>query len=419
VLTVAVFATALASAQTCPSDAPLDWDNVTPVASSIWDETSGRAWSARKDGAQTARSAVPGRLRSLDGSVSGELNTDGESSLSEYTADAALTIQLGRLQGRQRARMQAEARALDAEARADKASYVYGVQEAFVAWRSAELERSHLQHYLAEATEALEPVRNARDNNLVTALDLADLEAEIVRVRAELTDAKQAADFARATLLARLGRDCDLSEQSAAELDIADMPALDDRENPWLRPIAQVDALPAVRAHRARIEATRAHASVFDAAEPLEMSIGAGVRSVGFNENFIVGTLGFTLPLARPGAMESVLASSEATAAEHNLDWLIQRSRADLRARADRYVALRASYQQYSGEVLAAMRERTELAEEALARGHIEMDRLILARRDLHEVFHRVVTLYTKIQAHHLRADALDAWLERTGSSDR
>ncbi|MGM0557103.1 MAG: TolC family protein [Myxococcota bacterium] len=419
VLAAVMLTSAQAAATTCPSEVPLDWSNVTKVAGSIWEDTSGQAWETRKTGTQRANNAVPGRLRALEGSVAGEFNTQGQSAINEYIADATLTIQLGQLQRQRHARFEAEERAIHAEARADKSSYVYSVQEAFVVWRAAALERRHLEDFLVEATEELEPVRKAHERDLVTDLDLADLESETARLRAELTDARRASEFARATLLARLGRDCALTEVDTEPLDIEEMPSLDSRDNPWRDAIEKVEALPAVQARRARTEAMRAEASVLTASEPLEMSVGGGFRSVGFEENFLIGTLGFALPLARPGSMESALRSSEASAADHEIDWMIQRSRAELRARADRYEALLASYARYSDELLESMRQRVELAEQALVKGHIEMDRLIRARRDLHEAFHRVVSLYTEIKAHHLRADALEAWLEPPGSAER
>jgi hypothetical protein len=126
----------------------------------------------------------------------------------------------------------------------------------------------------------------------------------------------------------------------------------------------------------------------------------------------MIGTLGITLPLARPGRSAAALRSGEARATRARANWLVEQVRAQLQARSERYDALVASYRSNSDELLTTMRERVELMESALKGGHIAVDRLIRARRDLHEAYHHLLNLHTQIQAHQLRARALQQWLE-------
>ncbi len=403
----------------CPVDAPLAPNTVTQAAHQAYAQGQQQAHQALVEGWRRARASVPGRLRSLDATVVPELSTDGDASLNEYTADVALTLGLGQLAEARREHVEALGEQAQAEADHSRWEYVFAVQEAYLDWWIAALEVEHLSEYVEEAAADIEPFEAALKRERVAALDVADMRAEVARVRAELLEARQRAGRLQARLSELLGGRCRMApveprhqmvdqeaEQEAEQMDAA-LPS----ENPWEAVSERVEEFPVVAKLEARRERALAGSREAAAQAPWELSAGVGMRSVGFEEYWALGVVGLSIPLGNPAAPEADRLQAEAIAARAEGEWQIRQLRAGLQARADHFEATVETYEALRTEYLGPLEERQAMLDDAVDSGRVNSERVIRARRDLHEAHHKLLMLRTQLHTDLMRAGAMHQWL--------
>ncbi|QDG49767.1 hypothetical protein FIV42_03145 [Persicimonas caeni] len=406
VLAWLTFASANASAE-CPADTALQPGNVSQVANRVYEAGPQRAHKALVEGMAQARQSVPGRVRSLDINVVPEFSTSGASELNEYTADVALTVELGRLAELRREQYAALGDEARAQVEQHRWEYVFAVQSAYLDWWTYALEAAHLDAYVDEASADLDPLRDALEKQQIAAIDVADMEAELARIRAERLEARQRANAASAELARLLGGRCELASVEVEHKPSKNVAA----SNPWKALASKVDQFPSVKALQARQKSALAGAEAARAQAPWELSVGAGMRSVGFDEYWAQGVIGLSIPLGNPAAPEADELQAAAIAARAESDWQLEQLRAGLAARADRYSAAVSTFESLNDDYLAPLEKRQKMLDAAVDRGRVSVDRVIRARRDLHEAYHKLLMLRAQIQTNHMRAEAMQRWL--------
>jgi hypothetical protein len=135
------------------------------------------------------------------------------------------------------------------------------------------------------------------------------------------------------------------------------------------------------------------------------------MRSVGFDEYWAQGVIGLSIPLGNPAAPEADELQAAAIAARAESDWQLEQLRAGLAARADRYAAAVSTFESLNDDYLAPLEKRQKMLDAAVDRGRVSVDRVIRARRDLHEAYHKLLMLRAQIQTNHMRAEAMQRWL--------
>jgi outer membrane protein TolC len=388
----------------CPVQV-VDARSVTNAALAVYDDGLGDADAARVRGAGEARQSVPSRVRSL------EVGAQPEFSLSddvpnEYSADVGLMVDLGRLPSLRRAALAAREEASSTQGAVRRWQFVVQVQDAYADWVAAEIERTHLEEYGVEAAEDLQGLRDAMRDGLASRIDVADMEAEVARIRAELAESGRRAAFARADLKRLFGTDCPLKFREQAFEST--------RDNPWVDLLGSVAQFPEIRAIEARATQARRDAEVANASEPWSVGLGVGGRMVGLSDPFVLGYLQLSIPLAKSSRPDAILARSEATALDRESAWTAARIRSGLEAERQRFDAIAATIETYQDEYLQPLEARVELLREARGAGQVPVERLVRARRELHEAHHRTLTLRAELHSRALRARAVRELLQAT-----
>lgn len=393
---------------TCPTQSKVEIQNLTTTAEKVWDERYTERRRALGAGRDDAKSLAPGRVRDLNLTFEPEFSLDGQSH--EYIGAATLAVELGSLSEARRGAIHADWQALESELLVERWRFVDEVQDAYLAWRGHELERGHLEVYLSEANEELEPIRQAQGRQLISKLDLADMEAEVAWIRAELAEAGRRSRLAAARLEALLGVQCPLELPRATH----DAP---DKANPWSALVSRAQAFPEVRVYEARRAALEARAHVHEVAHPMLLEIGVGARTVAFHENFLGPVLGLTLPLQHPEGPDAALARAEAEAQKSAAEWVAVRIRSELEAEASNFDVLVQGYFELLDGYVRPLEERAALMSEAFKASQVEIDRVIRARRELHEAEHQLILHRAEIDARRLKAGAIQKLLEQSGNT--
>ncbi len=386
----------------CPVEGPITADGVTALAEAVWATRDGARRPLLRAGWQAARDALPGRVQGLTLSATPELALDAGST-AEYAGAATLAIELGSRSAARRAALDADWRADAAGLDARRWRFVDAVQAAYLGWRVRALERAHLVDYLAEADAELEPIRAAGERRLISRLDLADLEAEVGRIAAELDTATRDARRARARFDAVLGARCDLA---------APQPPASGDDNPWRPLVERAARFPEIAVHDARRAALQARAQAHAAADPWVVDVGVAARAVGSAETFVGPSIALSVPFTDSEGAEAAHARAEARIEESAALAASLRIRAELSAEAADFEALVQSRDALIRDRIAPLEARLRLVEAAFAAAQVEIDRLIRARRDLHEAEHALILLRAEIDARRLAADTVRALLD-------
>lgn len=277
-----------------------------------------------------------------------------------------------------RAALRAEAGALAQDAEAGAWAFEREVDELYLQWWTAARLEEHLVEWATALESSLAGARAAADEGLLSPADLADLEAEAARTRAEGAAWRAEASFAQASLERRLGL-------GALLLDVHALPAPEGftppAENPWRALLLAAD--PAVAAADAQAEAASARARA--ASAPVTLTAGGMVRP-GSPEPLIYGSL--TVPLQNPNAAARALAKGEAAAWEAESRRLAAQRLAWIEAEAQAWDALVKRLDEVTRLALGPLTDRVTLLQAAFDAGQIPADRLVRARVDHHEAEH-------------------------------
>jgi outer membrane protein TolC len=395
----------------CPVDEPLTRSAVGEAARAVFERGPGRRGEREIAGLEEAGEDVPDRFRSLEGAIAPEFRTDGDAATNEYTASVALGVSLGRLSRARREAIEAEAAARRAERDRRRVEFVYRVQQTYLDWWVATVEKRHLAACEKDVREELKPLEEAAEGDRVTSLNMADFDVEAGRISAQRAEAERQASMARADLREMLGASCRLAVPDTDLREGPDdgppAPPVDPEENPWLVLLERVDEFPGVRALLAEHERAVKAAAAAEAEAPPELSAGVGARSVGFEDFWAVPELGVTIPLGNPSAPEVERQRGLAAGLSAERRWRIERTRAEIHAAASRWEATLEARRKFVETYLAPLRERDRLFEQALERGRIELERVVRAKRALHRAEHDLLVLDAEMMARSLRARAL------------
>ena len=393
----------------CPVDEPVTPESIHRAARQVYAQGPGEGADALVGGMKDAAGAVPGRVRSIGADVAPEFQTDGRSQLNEYQASVSLGVSLGKLGRRQRDVWSGRAETERAQADRRRAEWLFEMQSAYIDWWVAELERRHLAEYLTEVRSEFEPLRKATERKQITRLDLADFEVELGRIKAERSQARRRAEFARAEVRRMLGGSCELAAPSEqpSELEHAA------EENPWRPLLERVDQFPRVQAVLAQRRQALREARASRSENAAELSVGVGARSVGFDEYWAIPTVGLSVPIGNDSAPQAEAAAGRAASLSIEHRWEITQLRGELRAAAERWEATRTARRDFMETYVEPLRKRVELFQSALDTGRIELQRLIRAHRDLHEAEHSLLNLRADLMARTLKAKALSQVIQQ------
>lgn len=414
VVAVSLLWSGVGRTEECPIDGAVSGDTIVAVAEQIFEREVEPAGRARIEGLAAAGERGPDRVTSMGVSVAPEIETTRRSEANEYVAGVEVAIRLGRVSGSRRDALEAEEASARAEQTRRRWQFVLDAQRAYIDWRVARQESRHLGAYLEEVRAQLEPLEEGRREGMLSEVELADLRSEAGRIEAHRVRAQRRARFAAARLTEQLGVTCPLAvgDATGQPFGAGKVPAAW-KENPWTKLRGQVDAFPAVRQLEARAETADATAEVAARSAPPQLSLGLGVRSVGFETAWLVPTVGLSIPLGNPEAPAAAASDGHATALRSERHWQLRRIRARLEASAERYEATLEARRRFQTRYLRRLERRVELFQSALEAGQIDIFRLIRAREERHEAVHQLVVLDADLAARRMRAEALEAAIDR------
>ncbi|MEZ4237150.1 MAG: hypothetical protein R3F59_13545 [Myxococcota bacterium] len=377
---------------------PITWDNVTTEAVSAWDAGPGAGALAAADGAARAARAVPVGPRALRAEVQA-----GPPAQQQVLTAVEVPLGLGI---RDRRWWTAQAVARGAAADAARWDWVLQVQDAWLAWWTASELAHHLDDYAHDVEDDLQGFATAVDEGLLAPLQLEDLRAESLQVRAEAAAMAQEAVVAEAEVRALLGeRALDAGEHELHDVD----PGV---TNPWAGLADEAAALPAVREASARADAARRHAGALGASRTPTLEVGP--MWLPDRQGTLQPLLfaGVRLPLQPGDGPARRDARARAGAAQADAAWQARAGAAALTTEALLWDAGRARLSRLQGEVLAPLASRQARLEEALAAGLVTADRVVRARRERHEAEHEQVLVSGALLASGARAEAVRRMLE-------
>lgn len=350
----------------------LDWSGLPAAAAEAWRLGPGAPGAALTEARLDAARAEPLGPTSAYAQA---MRWTG-AGLDELTVAVNLPLTNAGLARRAALRAEAEALAQDAEAGAW--AFEREVDELYLQWWTAARLEEHLVEWATALEASLIGARAASEAGLLSPADLADLEAEAARTRAEGAAWRAEATFAQASLERRLGLGPLLLSVEALPAPETFTPP---SQNPWRAPLTGDD--PGVAAALAEAEA--AHARARAASPPVTLSAGVMARP-GAPEPLIYGNL--TLPLQNPNAAARALAKGEATAWEAEARRRDAQRLAWIQAEALAWDALVTRLNEVTRLALGPLTDRVTLLQAAFDAGQIPADRLVRARVAQHEAEH-------------------------------
>ncbi len=382
---------ALALSQTPQTSTPdqekcttITWQNLQQTILDTFQNGPGQSATHLQQGAHNAQKAIPGRLQSLEISAGAEIPLGQETWTDrDQGIEASLNIRLGSLATHLRNAYQAEALATRAQSNAD---YWQFDDEVLTAYLEAWVQNAvvhHSQQTLAEALTELEPLRTAAEKQMISRLDLLDLESELGRLTTEHTENVRQARAATTRLAATLGQPCVQLDADKITADAATSEDSTPKQNPWTPLLTKINTHPRVQTHNAQATAAQQFSLAARAATPWELSVGTGFFTSGFGPFWPIATLGLSIPLSNPDAPEAEIL--QATAASHaaNARWQIRQVRAELEGLRDSFDAAAQQLESMQSAWLTPLTERQKLLEDAFTQRQVPLERVIRGRREL------------------------------------
>lgn len=376
------------------------WNTLQETADEAFDRGPGVAWDARTDALDAARRAEPSPLQSFFLQLEPDPRP-GANALEGL--QAAVQIGIGDRRGRQRALWQSlghESRAGETEQRW---RFHQAVTDDFLTWWLADAIAEHLAEHADELDAWLAPFVSGVAQGTMSAAQLDDLRAEVSRLRAEVADAAYEAEVARGALSSRLGWDAHPVTGGLATLSAVAVEA----RNPWRALPEVLDRHPAIARLDAAIRSAEAQAAAARWSTPAQLGVGTSVRTGADGTPQVVPLLLLTVPLSNPDAPLARTSMGEARALAAEAGWERVRLAAWVRAEADALDAAQQRWQSLDTAVEQPLRARLKRLEDGLVRGLAGATEVILARRDLHEAFHRRTLAAAEVLRRRARGDVL------------
>jgi outer membrane protein TolC len=388
-------------AAAAPTPEPLQWEALPAVAQQAWATGPGQLPAATAEGA-----AAAARRPARGPSALWATTQQGLPGQDQGTVAVDLPLRLGLAEGR---RLDGAATAASAEAEAGEADFEAAVIGAWLeAWAARE-ELLHLEELQVEAAARLAPLRAAGGAGLLSAADLADLEAEQTLIALDRATAAAAAAQAEAALSGLLGRPV-TAALAAPHLHDRPLPAT----NPWPALAARADQAPAVRAAVAEGAAAAAAARALRAEGLPTLALGAMTVDTSAAPGAAQAPMlyaGLSLPLRTGRQAAGAAARAQAAGWEGEARWRTAALAAAIDGEARLWDEGAARAAALERERIAPLAARVARLEDAVRAGQATADRLLRARRDLHEAEHERLRVHAALLASEARASALSARL--------
>ncbi len=377
---------------------PLTWEGLDAFARGAWEQGPGAAGQLREEGQLRAANHPrrgPSALWLQQQAAIGTAPSNGQDQL---TLAVDLPLRLGL---REAAAGAARAEFLWRQNLDARSHWLLQVHTAWLDGWIARENDAHLAEYELEVQGWLSPLEAALTDHLLSPLRLADLRGEFALLTEERLAANQAAIEAETELSRLLGRPVRV-DPGARHLHQIATPST----NPWQGLISTADSAPEVRLATAGAVAAAAERRALAVETLPELSLGAAwVGGPNGREPLAYG--GIRVPLstgrfARKATLDSEIAAYQAEARWHSAE-----ARAELEGESARYAALRERAERMEAAVIRPLRERQDQLEAAFRSGQVGAERLILARRDLHDAEHEQILLHARLLASEARAQVV------------
>jgi hypothetical protein len=366
------------------------WDEVPSEVVAAWDEGAGAAAAAREAAAADAGAGAV--AASWDLIVQSQRGYPGQDQLL-LAAEGPLALGPA---GEVAWRATAARRSADGDWA--RWSYVDEAVDRFVAWAEAEALLGHLADWASASQADLQRGRLAAAEGLLSAVSLDDLEAELALVQAERASWSAVAAARAGAWRAWVG-------PRAVDPALLGPPPSDD---PWA---GFVGASPEAAASSATSSESAAAGRALSRSAAPRAQVGA--LFVGTGEGWApLAWGGLTVPLGHPDRAEARDARGRAAAEALEATAAADRWSRALAGQSEAFVAERARHQLLVEEVIRPLTSRLTRLEEAFLGGHVTADRVVRARRELHEAEHEAVASELALRAHRLRAAAWSACVE-------
>lgn len=362
------------------------------LANEVFERVEGVAMQARQQGTRDARAAARQPLRSLSLEAAPGIRLTDNAEL-EHEFSSALWFELGPRTRRARQAWDAAGHAIALRSDADRWTYVTEAERLFAQWWAKQAIADHLQEDLDEVNEELDRWRETLTAYL-SALDLADADAEATRLAMEVAEAALEAQAAEAAFRAHIAVEVqlDLGDTAHDSLHAAG------QNNPWRPLLDDVAHHPILRAMEA--EALR-HESQAQSQRARNLGLGVGAQArVTEGQNVLLSpTVQLDIPIARPNAEDAAIARAEAIALRAEANWKATTIHLWLEGEAARHDALVRATQAIDGDAVERLRQRLDQLQKALEAGHVNLQRVFWARRDLHEAMHQALLIRAELAA--------------------
>lgn len=401
--------TAQATARPTSSDAPVlrSVHDAGDLAAAVFDRIDGAAYEARFEGARNARRAASRPLRALtiDAAPGFPLNDNADI---EHEIEAQLRFELGPRARRARQAWDAQGEAFVKQADAARWLYVTEAERLYAQWWAKQAIADHLAEDLEEVRTEVE--RWKRDlARFFSTLDLLDADAETMTLSMEAATAALEANAAAAAFHAHIGVPVSLALGEEPELSIERAGA----ENPWSPLQAHLQALPELAALEAEARAQSQRARSLQSRN-LELGVGARARLDQDANTLLSPIVSLGIPLARTTGDEAAVARAESVALEAEARRRAKTLLAWLEGEATQHDALVRALDAIDNDAVERLTYRVDQLQQALAQGHVDLRRVFLARRDLHEALHQAMLLRAELAASEAAAAGVHALIEST-----
>ncbi len=379
----------------------LTWEDLQATAASAYSSGPGAVNAAMAEGLDAAAARPQRGPSSIWAQVQRGLPAQDQLTVA---VDVPLTLGLAESRAGH-----AEADALRADNEAEQMRWTTAVVDTWLDGWAARENALHLTEYEHEIESWLEPLRQASAAGLISALDLAELQAELARVRAERAASEAQAASVDATLSAMLGRPVRVDPGREV---LHDAPRAE--ANPWPALVALASVAPGVQAAQAGARAADAQVQASWAAGLPVVSLG-GMSVPSATGPRQLAYVGIAVPLRTDGAAQRATSRGHQHAHLAQARWEEAQFRAGIEAESMRWEAARSQYAVLSERLIEPLEQRQASSLAAFRQAMVPAERLIRARRDLHEAHHEQLQVLAALLSSEARAYALQQALPASG----
>lgn len=393
----------------------LTWRTLPAVGAAAFDAGPGAAAAMEIGGFARAQARAPSMVQSVVVQTQNDFGrAAGRTRWGESVTQGFLTLAAGRWQARLGAWLADERAAGDAERAAARTAYIDELARLYGEWWVAHRMAEHVGAFAADLDRALTPLREAHAAGRVSRLDLLDLESEAATLAVEYEAYKRletvAAGAVGVLTAGTAAPDADEPHDEHDERPSADLP------NPWRALTAFVAAHPRIVALARRSLALRDEAAwVESVAAPVLVMPGVGFHREPTRDLWGQVLLNVQMPTTNPSAPQREILTARADAEDVRRLWEVRVLGAALDALAADFDARARGLAHIAATLVQPLDERWRLLAAERAAGRVPWDRVVRARRALHDAMHTLTLAAAELHAHEARATVWRfGWLDAT-----